>query len=501
MKNQLKAGVILSYVISVMQIVIQLLYTPLILRVLGQSEYGLYTLIGSIVSYLSLCGLGFSSSYLRFYSRCIGENRKNEVAKLNGMYLTVYIIIASVSTILGTVLVLNCEKVVGTKILPSEMDTARILMAILVVNIAITFVNTIFDSIIIANESFIFQRVVRLLSIVANPILALPLLLMGFKSLALVVVTTVLSLGSLIINMFYCRKKIHAEFKFGYFDKALFGEILTFSVFIFINLIVDQINWNLDKLLLGHFWGTAAVAVYGVGSQLNNMDISISLSVSSVFGPRVNRYHAIGKADEEFSELFIKTGRIQCLIMMLLNSGLVFFGEQFISLWAGDGYKESYYVMLCLVLPAFIPCIQNIGLEMQRAKNMHQFRSIIYLLMSVINIIISIPLAKMYGAVGAAIGTTIGMLLGNGICMNWFYYKKMKLDIVRFWKNILKMFPPMIIPFAVGVFVNLAFKITTWYELIILCVFYTLVYVVAVWFGSMNEYEKSIIKSFIKPIS
>ena len=67
--NQLKLGVVLSYSAMALNMVVQLIYTPIMIRLLGQSEYGLYTLVGSVVSYLSLFSLGFTGAYLRFYSR------------------------------------------------------------------------------------------------------------------------------------------------------------------------------------------------------------------------------------------------------------------------------------------------------------------------------------------------------------------------------------------------------------------------------------------------
>lgn len=66
MKNQLKAGVILSYLTTGISIVIQLVYMPVMIRLLGQSEFGLYTLVSGVVSYLSLFSLGFTGAYLRF---------------------------------------------------------------------------------------------------------------------------------------------------------------------------------------------------------------------------------------------------------------------------------------------------------------------------------------------------------------------------------------------------------------------------------------------------
>lgn len=88
--NQRKAGVILSYAGEIVKILVNLVYTPIMLRLLGQSEYGLYQLVYSVVSYLSLLSLGFGSSYLRFYSRYKAQNDEDGVAKLNGMFILIF---------------------------------------------------------------------------------------------------------------------------------------------------------------------------------------------------------------------------------------------------------------------------------------------------------------------------------------------------------------------------------------------------------------------------
>ena len=69
MKNQLKIGVILSYVTMAIQNIIAIVYTPVMLRLLGQSEYGLYQLVYSVVSYLGLLSFGFGSTIIRYISK------------------------------------------------------------------------------------------------------------------------------------------------------------------------------------------------------------------------------------------------------------------------------------------------------------------------------------------------------------------------------------------------------------------------------------------------
>ena len=90
-------------------------------------------------------------------------------------------------------------------------------------------------------------------------------------------------------------------------------------------------------------------------------------------------------------------------------------------------YSDAYYVTLLLIIPVTIPLIQNLGIEIQRAMNMHKSRSIVYLFISVMNIFISIPLIKMFGAIGAAAGTAFALFLGNILFINWYYQYKIKL--------------------------------------------------------------------------
>ena len=82
------------------------------------------------------------------------------------------------------------EQIFGSKLSDAELSKARILMLILVLNIAISLISGIFDAIIGAYEQFIFQRIVGLIAIIVSPFMCLPLLLLGYGNLMLVVVNT-----------------------------------------------------------------------------------------------------------------------------------------------------------------------------------------------------------------------------------------------------------------------------------------------------------------------
>ena len=495
MANQRKIGVILSYVSELIKILTSLIYTPIMLRLLGQSEYGLYQLVYSVVAYLSLLSLGFTASYVRFFSRYKAKGQENEISRLNGMFLTVFLMIAAIAIICGSIMTINIEGLFKDGLTPDEYSTARFLMMLMVFNLALTFPNSVFTCITSAYEKFFFQRFLFVLQNLLNPFLTLPLLLMGYGSIAMVVVTTVITIAHLISNIWFVYFKLHAKFVFRGFNFSLLKEIWEFTFFIFLNQIIDQINWSVDRFLLGRMIGTSAVAIYSLGAQINSMYIMLSTSVSSVFVPKVNKIVAETNDDKKLSEIFNMVGRIQFLILSLVMTGFIFLGQPFMRLWGGKGYEDSYYVALLLIIPVTVPLIQNIGIEIQRAKNKHKARAIVYFCIAIANIFLSIPLIRHNGSIGAAIGTAIALIAGNILFMNWYYYKHIGLDIPAFWKNLLSFVPAFIVPAITGLAIMKYVKVSNLLQLILWAVFYGIVFSISMWFLGLNDSEKGIILS------
>lgn len=498
--NQLKAGVVLSYISMGIGNLIQILYTPFMLRILGTSEYGLYNLANSVISYLGLLSFGFGSAYIRYYSRYKVRNDKEDIAKLNGMFLIIYSIIGVVSIITGGILVANIENLFVTGLTSNEIVTARILMIIMVINLAISFPASVFSSNVTANEKYIFQRGVDILRKILNPFLTLPLLLLGYKSISIVVVTTILTIMCLILNIWYCIKALKMRFIFKKINLGLMKEMWVFSFYIFLNMIIDQINWNLDNFIVGVFRGTTGVAIYSIGAQFNSYYVTFSNSISSVFIPKINRMVIEDNDDNLLTQLFVKVGRIQFIVLSYILLIFIFFGKFFISIWAGSGYEDSYIIALILMIPVTIPLVQNLGIEIQRAKNKHKFRSLMYLVIAVLNVILSIPLSKEYGGVGAAIGTAISLFIGNGIIMNIYYYRNIKLDIPYFWKEILKFTPTVLIGLVIGFFIRNVIGIDSIIKFIIFILIFSVIFAVSIWKLSMNQYEKNLVVQVINKI-
>ena len=493
--NQLKAGVVLGYAGMAVTNIVSLIYTPVMLRFLGKSEYGLYQMVYSVVSYLGLLNFGFNNAYLKFYSGYRKDNAQEEIRKLNGMFLTTFTALAFIAFLCGAFLSFHCGILFSDQGDASLTGTASVLCMLMTVNLALVFPTGLFEAYASAHEQYIFQKVLNITQSVLNPLLTLPLLMAGYRSVSLIIVQTFLTVCKLAVNVWFCVKRLDMRFGFRRMQICVMKEITVFSSYIFINMLVDQINWSVDKLVIGKIRGTAAVAVYALASQLNRYYMNLSTAVSSVFLPRVNRIAARQGKDmnRELTDLFCAVGRIQFLILFYILGGFVILGRYFISLWAGEGYEEVYVITLLLICPVVIPLIQNLGIEIQRAQNKHKFRSVAYLLIAAVNLLISIPLTSAFGAKGAAAGTCASLLIGNGLIMNLYNHICVKLDMIRFWSQILHLLLPGLAALCAGAVFGKYINVQSPEEFILAGALYTLLYAGLEWRFGMNDKEKRLV--------
>ncbi|MCR5692143.1 MAG: oligosaccharide flippase family protein, partial [Eubacterium sp.] len=219
--NQRKAGAMLSYVYLAITFLIGVVYTPLLLSFLGKSEYGVYSVAASTIAFLAILDLGFSQTMVRYVAKCKAEKDREGEEKLNGMFLLLYTGIALVALLAGIVIFFNLDFLFQKGFTPEETRTLRWIFIILLGNLVFSFPLGIFNSIISANEGFVFLKGMNIVSTLLTHGGILLALFMGFKSISMALITTVVSLGVKLIQSVYGRKKYKIRFRFSGFDRSL----------------------------------------------------------------------------------------------------------------------------------------------------------------------------------------------------------------------------------------------------------------------------------------
>src|SRR5699024_8655413 len=179
----------------------------------------------------------------------------------------------------------------------------------------------------------------------------------------------------------------------------------------------------------------------------------------------------------------------------LILCGFILFGQPFIGFWAGESYIQAYNIVLIIMIPLTIPLIQNVGISILYAKNLQAFRSIILVLIAVVNIILSIPITKNYGAIGVAYITAFTLFIRNILIMNIYYRLKIGLQIEKFWRSILNISIPVSGVLVIGFLLNYFIPYNTISYLIFKIVLYSILHCSVLYFFVLNSYERDLIRN------
>ena len=499
--NQRRWGAILSYVNIVANVVVGLGYTPVMLRLLGQSEYGLYSLIGSMAGYLSVLDMGLGNTIVRYTARNRVDGTPQREAELNGLFLSVYSFIGLICIGIGAIFYANIDALFGVTLTAGEMDRAKIMMLLLICNFVFSFPLSIFASILNAYEKFIFLRASNILRVIINPLLVLPFLYWGYGSVMMVVISTLLNLTCLLANAFYCFHYLKVRFSRGHFETVFLKEIAAYSFFIFLNAVMDKVYWGTGQFVLGIVSGTTQVAVYAIAMQFMIMYMNFSTAISGVMLPKVTMMVANKVDASELSKLMTRIGRLQYLVVGYICVMFFLVGRQFIYLWAGPDYIKAYPIVVLLMLALMIPLLQNVGIAILQAMNLNRYRMTVYSACAFSALLISFPLARQWGGWGCAVATAGALIVSTGVIMNRYYAKKIHLDIGMFWRNILPLMKGSVLLLLVGFGLEFCLHFSlNWQNFIVLCTVDTLFYLVIMYKFCMNEDEKALCQQMRKKI-
>lgn len=495
-RNQLRVGIILNYVNILLGNLIPVFYTPIMLSILGQQEYGLYKLSSSVTSYLSLLSLGIGSAVTRYLIKSQEEEGQEAEEKVLGLFMIIFQIIALASLVLGILLSCNLGIWYGNSLTSEELARMKLLVLLMVINMALNFSQTPYLSVVNAHEKFFFLQCANIVTTCLGPLLNLVVLFCGFASVGMAVSTLVLGLICRCAYMIYVKKCIRLKANYRHLPTHLLKEILVFSFWIFVANVVGQLYNATDTILIGAIPSLAAVgvAVYNVGNIFNGIVFSMTTGISSLLAPKANKLVFKGASNEELTDLAIRTGRIQCYIITLIVTGFIAFGRPFISFYVGDGYADAYWVAVFMMVPNMIPLVQSVCLSIITAQNKHRFRSLVYLAIAVINVIGTCLLLNKMGIIGAALMTGLALIVGQGFAMNWYYHNETGLNMICFWKSVGQIY---ILPCCMCIITLILSCVIDFYQLAALfigIILYTILYCVLIWRFVMNEYEKNLIR-------
>ena len=346
-------------------------------------------------------------------------------------------------------------------------------------------------------EEYIWPRVIHLLKIVFTKIVAVVILYFGSDSIGLVGVMLMFEMISCVVLMikahslvsFIPNKMPHKQLK----------ELFAYTGYLFILAIVSQLYWQIDKFLLGVLSGTVCVAIYSAALNVQNILRNVSSSLKEILIPRISH---ISLDNRDLSMLLtnfmIKSGRIILIVYGILLVGFTIVGDKFITLWLGSEYIVAYSIVVVLGYSALLPTVLLPGEEICKTYNKHGQLTYIYLFVAIINILLSYLMINKIGIMGAAISTSIGLIMGNIIIALFYYNKVFRINIYVLFKGLFnRIMFVLVLTYIVGFGINVLLCEVNWGTLLLEVIIIGLIYIVLLLLVGFNSTEKELFSKFL----
>ena len=496
--SERKIGAVLSYLNIFLQTAVNFLYIPLLLYYIGQEEYGLYQLIGSLIAYLSIVDFGLSSMIIRFYAKYWALGDQNGAENILAIARRGYFVICLLVLFVGGAFYPFLPQWFGDSMSVAELKEGLSIYLLLLFNFAITMLGMVYQAVINARQRFLFLRGTSCLQCILQPLLVLVVLQEYPYAFGVAAATTILNAVLILWRWFYATKKLQVRIVYHYWNRDLLQGVGYFLLMQFIVSIADLVFFKTNQVILGVISGTAAVAVYAIAANIQQAYMMMSTSISGVFLPHVTELVARKVGNEEISVLFIRIGRLQFFALGLVGSGFVIFGQEFIALWAGKVFEDSYWIALLIMIPFTTDLIQNVGFAILQAMNRYGIRAAVQSLVGLLNIILAIPLGMKYGGIGCAAATGLCMFLGNGIGMSYCYARFLHLQMGKFWRQILPISLNVTLLTAIAYSVNCLLPEAGGAIFVIKVMAFTLLYGIMAYYFCFNEYERSLCVDWLR---
>jgi len=491
--NQIKGGAILSYLSIIIGNVIVLIYTPFMLRCLGSSEYGIYSICNTVSSAIAMLDSGFGIAAVRFIVK--NKNDKSILPDVLGTLTIINIFLGVVAMLIMGAVAMNTDRIFGNSMTVSELASVRVILWIAGAYLSISFMSSIFPAIVVAHERFIFVKVVDIIKSIMLPLLIVPFLLAGFKAIAMSLITVIVFLMMNVAKLIYCYTKLRVTISFKHFDFALLKQALPFVGLVIFKLLLDRVYWSGGQFILGIVSGTTAVAIMALALQLSGYYNSIALSINNLFLPKCTSL----VENNDFtgiSDLFSRVSRTQLFMLGIFICVFVVFGNLFVKLWAGDTYSDAYYCCLLIMIPYTVPLSQGIVNSILQAQNKLSFQALVFSIINIVVVVLSFYLGKYFGAIGCSLTISLCIVIGEILIMNLFY-KRLSINISEYWINFFKILFPLFIISLIFNFIFNYFSTNNWISFISGVLILSSILLSISYFCLMNTFEKSQIKKMI----
>jgi O-antigen/teichoic acid export membrane protein len=395
--------------------VVPFFLTPIVVRTLGATAYGIWILAVSTVAYLNLLDLGLRSAVIRFVSKATAQGKDYEAKNAIAATLWFRVLISGGVAVLSIALAALFPHLFN---IPSDLKhAAQVTVLLCGLGVAITLVSGVFGAVLAAINRYDLLSLTTAVQVLARAAGVIFILHHGGRLVALacwelaVILAAGLAVCTLALKIFPpCRVRLGRP----------------------IILISSQIIFSTDNLVVGTFLSVGLVAYYSIGGSLMIYSNQVVGALSTTFIPIASGMDASGKT-EALQKLLLRGTQGTLALVLPIGITLLLRGKTFIGLWMGKQYSEiSGTVLQILLITLFFTVANNTASNIMFGTGNQKTVAKWSILEAAANLTLSIVLVKTIGIYGVAWGTSITMSVIHLIFWPRFVQKTLGVPVRKY---------------------------------------------------------------------
>jgi len=421
--------------------------SPFLVHRLGNAAYGVWVLAVSSVQYFVLLDLGMRSSVLRYVSK--GYTTRDHEAASEAFSAALWVRLQLSALLLALCGGLDAIFPHIFKVPSGLVSDARVVVVLMGLSLAIAMSIGVYGGVVSALNRYDLYTCVALVQLSVRVIGVVAVIRAG-RGIVAIAWCELLAAMSGSLMMAYVARRLYPELKVSLKKPrwTVLKTIWSYSVYAFLVMVAVQVIYQTDNLVVGAFVSASAVTFYSIGNSLCRYTQQLVVAMTTTFTPAASTYDAAGDAASLRALYFTGTRATMAVSMPILVT-LITRGDNFIGVWIGPQYSRASGTVLAILAAALLFSLPNtaassIALGIEKHKVVAKWA----IGEAIVNLSLSIVLARRFGIYGVAIGTLIPSLIVNVAFWPRYVKNLVKID---YREVLLKVWGPLFLsvaPFA-----------------------------------------------------
>jgi O-antigen/teichoic acid export membrane protein len=391
--------------------------SPIIVRQLGNLNYGIWDILLSLCGYLGLLEVGIGPAIIRYVARADAFSDKQEINRiLTNAFISLSVL--SLFSFLVLIFIAQYPKIIFN-ISVTEIPFLPLLCLLAGLNLMIQFPGTVLVAYLMGLQLHSTVNFVRLILAVISGIVTYWALLTRADA-GLLWLSLILLLSNLIQYLFFFIqvKKILGRIDLNnhLFSWKTTKDLYLFGGKSFLIMLADRIQRLSIPFIIGHLLGVSLIVFFAIPARL----FEYALNLINVIGFPLNSFFSAIEAKrgpEEIRTAWRNTNRLLLIFILWLVGNLGLLGYDFIKIWMGVQYAEGgKWIIILLTFSLLANGLTSNASRLLVALDKHGRPALYLVFISIVTFGMSLFLGRWWGLPGIAFSVLLSSIAGFIIC-------------------------------------------------------------------------------------